>query len=195
MKIPAWSRFCFSRLSWSRLAISKFYLGAACLVANSVLAGQVYDTFPTSVKANEKYVFYSHGYIVEGDNPRPVDKRHGWGQYDFPAIKQALSDDSYNLVAYHRPKNTDPFEYAQTLNEQIRKLVAKGVKPENIAMIGFSRGAFITGLTSDKLSDLAIDTVLLAVVAWYLRSTVISRFMVMCYPFMKTVIAPIPVRR
>ncbi len=28
--------------------------------------------------------------------------------------------------------------------------------------MGFSRGAFITGLTSDKLSDLAINTIILA---------------------------------
>lgn len=123
---------------------------------------KVYDDFPKQIQAKSKYVFYSHGYIVEGDDPKPIDKRFGWGTYDFPAIKQALSDDSYHLIAFHRPADTDPFEYAYTLNQQVRKLVTAGVSPENITLIGFSRGAFITGLASDKLSDLAVNTVILA---------------------------------
>lgn len=31
-----------------------------------------------------------------------------WGTYEFPMIKDALSDDEYNLIAYHRAKNTKP---------------------------------------------------------------------------------------
>ncbi|CAH9056027.1 hypothetical protein PSECIP111951_01374 [Pseudoalteromonas holothuriae] len=137
--------------------------GLLCtLISFNTLAGKVLDAPPESVSATDKFVFYSHGYIVEGDNPKPVNIKQGWGVYDFPAIKQALSDDSYTLIAHHRAKNTDPFDYAYKLNQQVRTLVAKGVEPKNIALVGFSRGAFITGLTSDKLSDLAINTVILA---------------------------------
>lgn len=125
-------------------------------------AGQVYGELPENIDPKGKYVFYSHGYIVEGTNPKPVDQRFGWGLYDFPKIKQALSDDTYTLIATHRPKDTDPFEYATKLNQQVRTLVDKGVDPKNVTIIGFSRGAFITGVTSDKLSDLEVNTVLLA---------------------------------
>ena len=125
-------------------------------------SGEILNTPPENPNPEGKYVFYSHGYIVEGDDPKPVDKRFGWGLYDFPAIKEALSDDSYTLIATHRAKNTDPYKYAYELNKQVRELVSAGVKPEHITLIGFSRGAFITGLTSDKLSDLEIDTVILA---------------------------------
>ncbi|MBD1581117.1 alpha/beta hydrolase [Pseudoalteromonas sp. S16_S37] len=133
-------------------AIVSFYTSAATIL----------DAIPESVAANDKFVFYSHGYIVEGDNPKPVETKNGWGEYDFPAVKQALADDSYTLIAHHRAKNTDPFDYAYELNRQVRTLVAKGVKPEHITLVGFSRGAFITGLASDKLSDLAVNTVILA---------------------------------
>lgn len=132
------------------------------IFSTSSIAGSVYEKFPDEINPKDKYVFYSHGYIVEGDDPKPVDTRFGWGLYDFPAIKKSLSDDSYNLIAFHRPKNTDPFEYANELNIQVRELVTKGVAPKNITIMGFSRGAFITGLTSDKLSDLSINTVILA---------------------------------
>ncbi|WP_444944498.1 alpha/beta hydrolase [Microbulbifer sp. ZKSA006] len=135
-------------------------LGLAISVSCS--GGEIYNQLPEKIDPNETYVFYSHGYIVEGDNPKPINDRFGWGLYDFPAIKESLSDESYHLVAYHRPKNTDPYKYANELNSQVRKLVEHGVSPNNIVIMGFSRGAFITGLTSDKLSDLAIDTIILA---------------------------------
>ncbi|MBQ4845159.1 alpha/beta hydrolase [Pseudoalteromonas sp. MMG013] len=146
----------------------KTILTAIILSASSVLtttlveARQIYADLPDSIDKHAKYVFYSHGYIVEGTNPKPVDTRFGWGVYDFPAIKDALSDPSYHLIAHHRSKNTDPFEYAYTLNGQVRTLVEQGVKPSNITIMGFSRGAFITGVASDKLSDLGVNTIILA---------------------------------
>lgn len=141
---------------------NNLFAAAALLLSSSAFAGKIYDSFPDTINANENYVFYSHGFIVEGDNPKPVDKRNGWGLYDFPAIKQALADDSYNLIAFHRPKDTDPYKYAYELNKQIRSLVDAGVSPKNITIMGFSRGAFITGLTSDKVSDLGVNTIILA---------------------------------
>ena len=139
-------------------------LGTLATLSTSVSAaeGKVYDTVPEHVSEQDRYVFYSHGYIVEGDNPKPVDTRFGWGMYDFPKIKTALADPSYHLIAAHRPKNTEPYKYATSLSEQVRGLVDKGIAPENITIMGFSRGAFITGLTSDKLSDLAVNTIILA---------------------------------
>ena len=138
----------------------------ACLalvtVSSNTSSAEIYENFPQQINSNEKYVFYSHGYIVEGDNPQPVDERFGWGKYDFPAIKKALSDKKYNLVAHHRPKNTEPFAYADKLSQQIRRLVKEGVPVENITLVGFSRGAFITGIASHKLSDLGVNTILLA---------------------------------
>lgn len=128
----------------------------------SALSAAVYNQLPKEIDPKGKYVFYSHGYIVEGDNPKPVDTKFGWGLYDFPKIKEALSDESYTLIATHRPKNTDPFEYATELNLQIRSIVEQGVSPQNITIVGFSRGAFITGLTSSKLSDIGVNTVILA---------------------------------
>ena len=117
---------------------------------------------PQQIDANDRFVFYSHGFIVEGDNPKPIETKNGWGVYNFPAVKMALADDTYTLIAAHRKKGTDPFEYSKTLSEQVRALVAAGVKPHHITLIGFSRGAFITGLTSNKLADIGVNTVLLA---------------------------------
>ncbi len=123
-------------------------------------AGDIYDKFPEQIKANEKYVFYSHGFIVEGTNPTPKNER--WGVYEFPAIKKSLADSQYNLIAYHRPKGTDPFVHAKSLANDVRKLLKKGVEANHITIMGFSRGAFITSLTSHYLEKTPVNTVLLA---------------------------------
>ncbi len=78
-----------------------------------VNAANLYAEFPDEIDANAKYVIYSHGYIVEGTNPRPVHPR--WGVYDFPRIKDAIRDESYHLIAHHRPQESNPIEFAEKL--------------------------------------------------------------------------------
>lgn len=124
------------------------------------MAGEIFEAFPEKIKPTEKYVFYSHGFIVEGTNPTPKNER--WGVYDFPAIKKSLADADYNLIAYHRSANTDPFEHAEELANDVRTLVKNGVETKNITLLGFSRGAFITGLASHNLANLPVNTILLA---------------------------------
>jgi hypothetical protein len=123
-------------------------------------AGDIYDQFPKQINANEKYVFYSHGFIVEGTNPTPKNDR--WGVYEFPAIKESLTDSGYNLIAYHRSKGTDPFVHAESLANDIKRLLQIGVVANHITIMGFSRGAFITSLTSHYLEETPVNTILLA---------------------------------
>ncbi|MEW6997383.1 alpha/beta hydrolase [Colwelliaceae bacterium BS250] len=138
----------------------KFLLFISLLFSPLAFSGEIYEHFPEQINANEKYVFYSHGYIVEGINPTPKNDR--WGTYQFPAIKESLSDREYNLIAYHRPKGTDPFKHAETLANDVRTLLKNGVDGNHITIIGFSRGAFITSITSHYLAKTPIKTVLLA---------------------------------
>ena len=130
------------------------------LFSSLSFAGNVYDKFPEKINANEKYVFYSHGFIVEGTDPTPKNER--WGVYEFPAIKESLADNGYNLIAYHRPKGTDPFVHAKMLANNVRKLIHNGVIANHITIMGFSRGAFITSLTSHYLEETPVNTILLA---------------------------------
>jgi len=140
---------------------------ATLLFSLSCAAGQVYTAFPETVQPSQTYVFYSHGLIVEGDNPTPVNPR--WGTYDFPAVKQALADDAYNLIAYHRPKNTNPESFARKLASDIDRLVSKGVSQENIVLVGFSRGGEITAITSNIVASDKMKSIILAGCAGYVK--------------------------
>jgi hypothetical protein len=130
------------------------------LFSSVSFAGNIFEQFPETVNASEKYVFYSHGFIVEGDNPTPISPL--FGKYEFPKIKQALADDGYNLIAYHRPKNTESKAFAKKLVNDVNLLIEKGVKPENITLLGFSRGGGITIRASHYLKSPKVRIGLLA---------------------------------
>jgi dienelactone hydrolase len=117
--------------------------------------------FPSDIDAGASYVVYSHGLIVEGENPTPVHPR--WGTYDFPGIKSALAGgNDYHLVAHHRPENTEIGPYVERIVSWVRLLISKGVRPERITLIGFSRGGEITARAASELRPLPINTALLA---------------------------------
>jgi hypothetical protein len=125
-------------------------------------AVQLYEHFPEAIHPSERYVIYSHGLIVEGDDPRPISPKYG--QYDFPAIKQALfARGGFNLIAQQRPKNSDFPGYVDTLTTWVRRLLRAGVKPSRITLVGFSRGGQLTVYASSDLAAEGINTAILAI--------------------------------
>jgi hypothetical protein len=53
--------------------------------------------FPGYDSRKREVCHYSHGLIVEGDNPSPISPKYG--QYDFPAIKHALLSEGEGRTA------------------------------------------------------------------------------------------------
>ena len=136
-------------------------LALLVLVPLSSRAVEMYDRFPGSIHAGERYVIYSHGFIAEGDDPKPVSPQYGL--YDFTAIKEAIfSSGGFNLIAYQRPKSLDD-SYVETLKSWVKRLIDGGVKPSRITLVGFSRGAYLTVSASNDLADVGINTALLAI--------------------------------
>jgi hypothetical protein len=141
----------------------KKYILIMIALSTSLNSGAVelYTDFPTEVNAGERYVIYSHGLIVEGDNPRPEHPK--FGAYEFVKIKEALFyEGDFNLIAHHRSVNTNIDTYVETLESWVRRLVEAGVRPSKITVVGFSRGSHLTAFASDKLGGMALNTALLA---------------------------------
>ncbi len=126
------------------------------------LAEELYGDFPAVINATEHYVFYSHGLIVEGDDPRPVHP--DFGTYQFPEIAAALfATGGFNLIAHHRTANTRPEQYVIQLQEWVEELLEAGVAAANITLIGFSRGAQLTLVAAHALNETGINTVIMGV--------------------------------
>ena len=152
----------------STLSKYAFLIFVLLFLSSITLAGTINTEFPNTIKSNEKYVFYAHGFIVEGDNPTPVHPR--WGKYDFPTVKQALSDSGYHLIAYHRAKGTVPKQAAKRVANDIAKLNQAGVPYSNIAIVGFSRGGAIAALTSGYVNQTDLKIIILAGCTKYINN-------------------------
>lgn len=122
---------------------------------------ELLEFFPAEINPDEKYVFYSHGLIVEGNDPRP--EHDEYGVYDFPAVKESLfAIGGFNLIAHHRPANTDIGNYVNLFSQWVNQLLEAGVPATNITLIGFSRGSHLTALTANNFNNYPINTVLMA---------------------------------
>ena len=125
-------------------------------------AVELYRHFPTAIHADERYVIYSHGLIVEGDDPTPTSPKYG--VYEFPRIKQVLFEGGgFNLIAVQRPKNVDFDSHVKQLGAWVRQLLDAGVKPSRITLVGFSRGGQLTAVASSQLASAGINTAIIAI--------------------------------
>jgi hypothetical protein len=149
----------FGRLVLSVTALALFSASGGNVGAASVA---IYDRLTDHIDADARYVVYSHGAIVEGDDETPVSP--DFGRYDFPAIKRALFEGGgFNLIAPHRPKDADYDRSVGTLESWVRQLLKAGVKPGRITLVGFSRGGQMTASASSRLAAEGVNTAIMAI--------------------------------
>ena len=96
------------------------------MLVTVTLAQQLYSGLPEKINPLQHYVFYLHGKIVEGNNPKPHHSQ--WGMYNFPAVKAQLADASYTLIAPHRPKNVNAKDAAEQLANNVNHLLNHGLR-------------------------------------------------------------------
>ena len=112
-------------------------------------------------KPMDKVVLYQHGKIIEEQGVNAVSPTYG--KYEYINILNAFKEKGYNVLSTVRKKNADPEIYATRLAQKVDSLIILGYKPEDITLIGASKGAWITLLASSKLSNKNINIVSIAV--------------------------------
>lgn len=113
-----------------------------------------------TVNTKAKYLFYLHGKIVEDQGAKAVSEKHG--AYEYEKIVEGFRSEGFNVVSEVRPKDTDVEKYAEKVAGQVRELLKAGVSPENITVVGASRGAFITMLASTYIKNKNVNFVIIA---------------------------------
>src|SRR3546814_10041826 len=111
------------------------------LVPTPSCAQQVSAALPAVPDPSGTYLVYLHGRIVEDLGPRPTDPR--FGLYDYPAILEALASRGATVISSQRQPETNVNEYAGIVVAQVESLIHRGVPPENIVVVGFSKGGAI----------------------------------------------------
>ena len=109
---------------------------------------------PADPRPDAKYVFYLHGASVE-ENPEKA-------QENWRANARALGDKGFIVIAEQRSPNTNVRDYAKKISDLTRALVAKGVPPSNVTVVGFSKGGMITLSVANWNQEPRMNYVILA---------------------------------
>jgi hypothetical protein len=117
---------------------------------------------------SQPLIIYLHGQIIEESGPTPTHPR--WGLYDYPGVVEVLGARGAKVLSEIRPRGTSAADYAGTTVEQIERLIAEGVSPERIVVVGFSKGGAITLHVSRLLQRPQIRYVTLAACSSWLQS-------------------------
>ncbi|MEM1137671.1 MAG: alpha/beta hydrolase [Bacteroidota bacterium] len=141
--------------------IIKFYLTfiAILLYSNQLSAQDLIKDFE-KINKNDYFIFYLHGRIIEEQGINAVSDK--FGAYKYEKILAAFESSGFQVLSEARKKNTDPIKYAGFLTGQIQRLISSGVSPENITVVGASKGSLIAMLTSSNLQHNKVNFVILA---------------------------------
>jgi metallo-beta-lactamase class B len=128
--------------------------------------GRVLTDVPSPADPQGRYVLYLHGRILEEQGRQAVSP--DFGRYEYDAVLRALADRGFTVIGEVRPRGTGP-EYPRRVAGQVRRLLEAGVPPENVTVLGASKGGWLTLLTA---AELGRDEVRYAVLAGCGRDTV-----------------------
>ena len=115
---------------------------------------------PDNPDRNKSYLFYLHGLIVEEAGIRPKSEEHGY--YEYQLILEELAREGFVVISEARQKGTQVKPYAEKIASQVKKLMAEGVPPGNITLVGASKGGIICAYISNMLQEREIHYMFLA---------------------------------
>lgn len=153
MKHFATLRVCGKWIVVGCLSAVIFFQGAHRAQAQSVL-----PDMPSKIDPNARYVFYVHGRIIETKGTKAVSPQ--FGAYQFLAITSQLAGKGRHVIA----KVRDPgrLEHVDELTADITRLLENGVSAQNITVVGFSKGGYMTLRTAKALENPDISYAVLA---------------------------------
>ena len=115
--------------------------------------------FPKSIDPTKRYMFYLHGKILEDQGIPAVSPE--FGEYQYEEILKTLQNYGFEIISEQRPKNANSWEYAQRTAGQVSELLAAGVPPGSITVVGVSKGAAIAAVASHLVGNPEVNYVLL----------------------------------
>jgi len=115
-----------------------------------------------STSFSQNYIFYLHGRIIEVQGANAVDQVNGYGAYKYNDILDSLKKNNTLVISEVRSKDTQVKDYALKVKKQIDSLLKKGVKPEDITVIGASKGSLIAMYVSSYLKNKSVNFVFMA---------------------------------
>ncbi|HEX2166915.1 MAG TPA: alpha/beta hydrolase [Longimicrobiales bacterium] len=121
--------------------------------------GAILTDVPEQARPGARYVIYLHARILEEEPTQPIDER--FGVYEYQQILDTLAASGAEVIAERRPAGTDFRLFGARVADQVQRLMALGVPPEHITVVGFSKGGAIAIISAALLADPRIGFVFL----------------------------------
>jgi len=115
---------------------------------------------PPEIDLDARYMIYLHGAIIENEGVRPTHPEYG--VYEYQEILEVFATRGFVVISEARPPGTDGMLYASTVVSQVRALLDAGVPPENLTVVGFSKGGGIAIAASSMLAHDDVNFVFMA---------------------------------
>lgn len=111
-------------------------------------------------KKRGRFVFFLHNAFLESHN---LDELHPeYGRAAYLEIIKAYEKEGLTVISEKRPSNTVVRSYAVKVNKQIDSLINAGVSPNNITVIGTSKGGYIAQQVSTMANNSNLNFVFIA---------------------------------
>ena len=117
--------------------------------------------FPRSIDPKKPHLFYLHGKIIEDQGIPAISPEYG--AYEYAEILEAFRGYGFTVISEQRPKYTDGRVYASKTAEQVRVLLNAGVAPQDITVVGASKGAGIAVMVSNSLKNEHVNYVIMGI--------------------------------
>jgi hypothetical protein len=101
--------------------------------------------------ADVRYLFFLHNRFIEGHGP--LEEHPSYGRAQYQEILERFRRDGWVVISEKRPVNTDEKVYAGKVAGQVDSLLKAGVSPENITIVGTSKGGYISQYVSSLSKD------------------------------------------
>ena len=140
-------------------------LGAALAFAGAVAAddpperARIFVDVPARIDPAAHYLFYVHGRILETQGRHAVSP--DFGPYEYDVILQAFADRGFVVISEVRSGDAG-LPFVQKVAGQVRRLLQAGVPPQNVTVVGASKGGF---LTLEMAADLGVPQLSFVILA------------------------------
>jgi hypothetical protein len=115
-------------------------------------AGSAAPAPPSRADASARHLIYLHGRIVQDtQSARPRSPRFGY--YELDRIRDTFRSRGFFVTAEIRPREASVSDSADHVVEEIRRLLASGVPPDHVSVVGASMGASIAFLAWARLQS------------------------------------------
>ena len=127
---------------------------------SSAATQRIHSQVPAEIDSHARYLIYLHGAIIETQGVRPTHPR--FGVYEYEEIIEVLAARGFVVISEARPAGTDGKVYAATVVDQVREILAAGVPPDHVTVVGFSKGGGIAIAASSMLANDDVNFVFMA---------------------------------